>query len=214
MPLNVTELFHSIQGESLHAGRPCVFIRLSGCNLRCRYCDTHYAYSPGKSMAIDEIISAANRFDCRLIELTGGEPLLQAETPSLIAALLDTGYEVLLETNGSLDIELADSRCCRIMDLKCPGSGETHRNDLNNLSRLSIKDQLKCVIGDRDDYLYARDHLNRLPDFFPVDHILFSPVFGQLAPEQLAHWILDDHLNVRLHLQLHKIVWPEIDRGV
>lgn len=214
MPLNVTEIFYSIQGESLHAGRPCVFIRLSGCNLRCRYCDTRYAYEDGNAMELGEIISKAKGFNCRLIEITGGEPLLQPDTPPLINAFLDSGCEVLLETNGSFDIDCVDSRCCRVMDLKCPASGESHQNDWGNFDRLTQRDQLKCVVSDRNDYLFARNHLDRLPGNFPQHHVLFSPVFGQLSPEQLARWILNDHLNVRLHLQLHKVIWPHVDRGV
>lgn len=214
MALNVTEIFYSIQGESLHAGRPCVFIRLSGCNLRCRYCDTRYAYTAGNSMEIEEILSKAKRFNCRLVEITGGEPLLQPDTPGLAAALLDAGYEVLVETNGSINIDCVDSRCCRIVDLKCPASDESHRNDLENFNRLTYRDQLKCVISNEDDYLFARSHLDRLPKDFSRHQVLFSPVSGQLPAEQLARWILKDHLKVRLHLQLHKIIWPRIDRGV
>lgn len=214
MSVSITEIFYSIQGESLHAGRACTFVRLSGCNLRCRYCDTRYAYEPGKPMTTDEIISFVKGYDCTLVEITGGEPLLQLETPHLAKTLLDDGYEVLIETNGSLPLHRIDPRCCIIMDLKCPTSGESNRNNPDNLKRLSNKDQLKCVIGDRNDYLFARDHLKELPKDFPMDQVLFSPVFDQLPPEQLSHWILNDHLGVRLHLQLHKIIWPQIEYGV
>ena len=212
--LNITEIFHSIQGESLHAGRPCTFIRLSGCNLRCHYCDTRYAYEPGKIMPIEEILARVKGYACPLVEITGGEPLLQSESPYLAQALLDAGYEVLIETNGSLPLNRMDRGCRIIMDLKCPSSGASDQNDPDNLKRLSIKDQLKCVIGDWNDYQFARDHLNGLPKDFPIDQVLFSPVYHQLSPQQLAHWILKDRLNVRMQLQLHKIIWPKIDRGV
>ena len=212
--LNVTEIFYSIQGESLYAGKPCAFIRLSGCNLRCHYCDTRYAYEPGKSMPIEAILFQIKDYACPLVEITGGEPLLQPETPYLATALLDAGYVVLIETNGSLPLNRMDRRCSIIMDLKGPSSGASDQNDPDNLKRLSKKDQLKCVIGDWNDYQFARDHLDALPKDFPIDQVLFSPLYDQLAPQQLAHWILEDHLNVRMQLQLHKIIWPQIDRGV
>jgi 7-carboxy-7-deazaguanine synthase len=214
MSLYVTEIFYSIQGESLHAGRPCSFIRLSGCNLRCHYCDTRYAYAPGQIMSIEKILSRVKDYDCPLVEITGGEPLLQSETPYLANTLLDAGYEVLIETNGTLPFNRMDRRCCIIMDLKCPSSGACNQNNPDNLKRLYRKDQLKCVIGDWNDYQFARDHLDALPKDFPIDQVLFSPVYDQLPPQQLAHWILKDHLNVRMQLQLHKIIWPHIKRGV
>ncbi len=214
MYLSVTEIFYSIQGESLHAGRPCVFVRLSECNLRCSYCDTQYAYLPGDRMSIAAILSRIKGFDCNLVEITGGEPLLQAATPSLVTALLDAGYEVLMETNGSLNVDRVDPRCCRIMDLKCPGSGESHQNDRNNFRRLTKRDQLKCVIGDRQAVHFATAHLSELAADFPLSRVLFSPVAGQLPAAQLAQWLLQDHLSVRLQLQLHKILWPHTDRGV
>ena len=214
MGLFVTEIFYSIQGESLHAGRPCVFVRLSGCNLRCDYCDTTYAYEPGKSMGILEIIDRVAAFECTLIEITGGEPLLQHETPLLIRRLLDGGYETMVETNGSLDISPVDDRCTKVVDMKCPSSGEAAKNDLSNLGRLSPRDQLKLVIGTKEDYRYAKEILGRLDPGFPAHHVLFSPVFGKMKPSTLSEWIIGDRLPVRLHLQLHKMVWPDIDRGV
>ncbi len=214
MSLSVTEIFYSIQGESLHAGRPCVFIRLSGCNLRCHYCATQYAFSPGNPMTIAAIQSQIKVYNCNLVEITGGEPLLQSTTPILIQTLLDSGYEVLLETNGSLDVNRVDSRCCRIMDLKCPSSGESDQNDLLNFKRLTTIDQLKCVIADRSDYLFAKAHLSELPSGFPMAQVLFSPITAQLPAAKLADWILMDQLGVRLQLQLHKIIWPSIERGV
>ena len=214
MSLSINELFHSLQGESLYNGLPCVFVRLSGCNLRCSYCDTRYAYEEGVEMDIPEILEQVAIFKCPLVEITGGEPLLQPETPRLVSNLLNKGYEVILETNGSLDISIIDGRCVKIVDIKCPSSAESDKNDLNNLKRLSPKDQLKFVIGDRKDYEYAREILKLRSKGFPLSHILFSPVSGKIAPARLAKWIIEDNLRVRLHLQLHKIIWPNILRGV
>jgi len=165
-------------------------------------------------MEIAEIIGRVAAYNCRLVEITGGEPLLQTETPRLIFDLLKNGYEVLMETNGSLDISKVDPRCVKIVDIKCPSSHASEKNDLVNLKRLNPKDQIKFVIGNRTDYVYAKKTmaLNR-PDF-PEDHILFSPISGKLPPEDLAEWILEDNLNVRLHLQLHKIIWPDREKGV
>ncbi len=214
MTLLVNEIFHSIQGESIYSGRPCIFIRLTGCNLRCTYCDTRYAYEDGEEMEIAEIIRCVAAYNCRLVEITGGEPLLQNETPLLIFGLLENGYEVLMETNGSLDISKVDPRCVKIVDIKCPSSHASEKNDLENLKRLNPKDQIKFVIGNRTDYVYAKKTmaLNR-PDF-PGDHILFSPISGKMPSEDLAEWILEDNLNVRLHLQIHKIIWPDRKKGV
>jgi 7-carboxy-7-deazaguanine synthase len=214
MALRVNEIFYSIQGESLYAGLPCVFIRLSGCNLRCSYCDTRYAYEEGMEMGLAEIIRRACAFQCPLIEVTGGEPLIQKDTPALITGLLEKGYQVLMETNGSLNIDGVDPRCVRIVDIKCPSSGQSGENDLENINRLTRRDQVKLVIGTKEDYGFAREVLQMVPPSLPRDHILFSPVQGMMDPERLARWILDDHLPVRLHLQLHRIIWPDVDRGV
>lgn len=214
MSLRTNEIFYSIQGESLFSGCPCVFIRLTGCNLRCAYCDTRYAYSQGSFMELDQLLEQVAAYSCKLIEITGGEPLLQEETPALVRRLLDRGCQVLMETNGSQDISRVDRRCIKIVDIKCPGSGQSHANDFNNLTRMEPKDQLKFVIGGREDYQYAKETLKRLYSGFPMNHVLFSPVTGKLESPDLAKWILEDHLDVRLHLQLHKIIWPGIDRGV
>jgi 7-carboxy-7-deazaguanine synthase len=214
MSLKVNEIFHSIQGESLHAGRPCIFLRLTGCNLRCRYCDTRYAFEEGQVMEMAAIVAQIRRFDCRLVELTGGEPLLQPGALDLITDLLDRGYEVLLETNGSRPIEGVDPRCVRIMDIKCPGSGESERMHWDNLLHLSPKDQLKFVIGDRIDYDYAVAAAQRKPAALPWDHLLFSPLVDRLPPRELAAWMLAEGLAARLHLQLHPIIWPGVERGV
>jgi len=214
MALVVNEIFYSIQGESLYAGLPCIFLRLTGCNLRCAYCDTRYAYSEGRTMEIPEILDRLADYRCRLVEITGGEPLYQTDTPRLVRALIAKRYTVLMETNGTYDIRQLDHGCIKIIDVKCPGSGESRKNEPGNLNHLGLNDQVKFVIGDRKDYIYARNIARQIPGEFPPDHVLFSPVHGKLAAQTLAEWILRDHLGVRLHLQLHKFIWPDIDRGV
>lgn len=214
MTLLVNEIFYSIQGESTHSGRPCIFVRLTGCNLRCSYCDTRYAYEQGVKMELTEIVSRIADYKCPLVEITGGEPLLQSKTPTLIYKLLENGYEVLMETNGSLDISGVDGRCIKIVDIKCPTSGESDKNDMENLKRLRPKDQVKFVIENRIDYEYAKETIDSNCPDFPEEQILFSPVSEGIAPSQLAKWILEDNLNVRLHLQIHKIIWPDRKRGV
>jgi 7-carboxy-7-deazaguanine synthase len=214
MALLVNEIFYSIQGESIHSGRPCIFVRLTGCNLRCTYCDTRYAYEDGMQMEIREILERLAAYQCSLVEITGGEPLLQHDTPTLINRLLDNGYEAMMETNGSFDISGVDMRCMKIVDIKCPSSGESEKNDLNNLKRLNLIDQIKFVVGCREDYLYAKGIIKSIPPGFPMDHVLFSPVSDKMSPALLAGWMLADQLDVRLHLQLHKIIWPDVPRGV
>jgi 7-carboxy-7-deazaguanine synthase len=213
MSLIVNEIFYSIQGESLNSGRPCVFVRLSGCNLRCRYCDTTYAYEEGKSMHIATIMQRVASFQCNLVEITGGEPLLQPEAPSLMEHLLDADYEVMLETNGSFDISSVPARCMKIVDMKCPSSGESNKNDYENMRRLSPQDQIKFVIGNRDDYEFAKTVIDNEAPCVPMHHILFSTVADDLPQSALADWIVADHLQVRFHTQLHKTIWPNISRG-
>ena len=208
MTLLINEIFYSIQGESLYAGLPCVFVRLTGCNVRCSYCDTRYAYEEGSKMELAEILQKVTTYHCPLIEITGGEPLLQDDTPILISELLEKGYEVMMETNGTFDISIVDKRCIKILDIKCPTSGESDKNDLENLKRLNQKDQVKFVIGSREDYEYAKNITKLISPELPEKNILFSPVFGKIACAKLAKWILEDNLNIRLHLQLHKIIWP------
>jgi 7-carboxy-7-deazaguanine synthase len=213
--LKVNEIFYSIQGESSCAGRPCVFVRLTGCNLRCTYCDTQYAYHEGRELEIGDIVEIVSSYKCLLVEVTGGEPLIQEETPVLIKTFLEEGYQVLLETNGSQDISQVDGRCIRIIDIKCPSSGEEKRNDLKNLSRLGSRDEIKFVIGGREDYEFAKNVL----DFGDLNalkpnQVHFSPVFAKMEPKVLAEWILGDRLDVRLHLQLHKIIWEPERKGV
>jgi 7-carboxy-7-deazaguanine synthase len=214
MTLLVNEIFYSIQGESIYSGRPCVFVRLTGCNLRCTYCDTQYAYEDGESMEIAQIMRRVSEYKCRLVEITGGEPLIQNETPLLVSRLLDNGYAVMMETNGSLDISRVDPNCIKVLDMKCPSSNESNKNDLKNLKHLHSKDQIKFVIGNHEDYTYAKNIISSHCPNFPGDCILFSPVYGKIPPADLADWILKDHLNVRLHLQLHKMIWPDKERGV
>jgi len=212
MTLKVNEIFYSIQGESSYTGRPCVFIRLTGCNLRCSYCDTQHAYYGGEEMEIGEIIDRVVSYKCPLVEVTGGEPLNQKETPVLIHRLLEEGVEVLMETNGTQDISQVDDHCVKIVDIKCPSSGEDEKNDLENLTRLAGKDEIKFVIGSREDYEYAKKILNLNP--LRMNAIHFSPVFGKMNPTVLAKWILEDRLDVRLHLQIHKIIWNPEQKGV
>jgi len=215
LALKVNEIFYSIQGESSYAGRPCVFVRLTGCNLRCSYCDTQYAYDEGDLMEISDVLQKVASYKCPLVEVTGGEPLVQKETPYLIHSLLEAGHEVLLETNGSQDIRQVDERCVKIMDIKCPTSGEEGKSDLKNLALLADTDEIKFVIGDREDYEYAKKILGSMdlkPS--PINRVHFSPVFGKMDPGLLAKWLLADHLDVRLHLQIHKIIWDPEKRGV
>ena len=215
MSLRINEIFYSIQGESLYAGLPCVFIRLTGCNLRCAYCDTRYAYEEGMDMTIPEILSRIESYPAStLVEITGGEPLFQEETPVLVKQLLDQGRTVLMETNGSLDISRIDSRCIRIMDIKCPSSRMHAHNDPDNLRRIGPHDQIKFIIETPSDYVYALNILKQLPPDFPRSSVLFSPASGSLSPSLLAKWILQDGLGIRLHLQLHKLIWPNTERGV
>jgi 7-carboxy-7-deazaguanine synthase len=211
--MKVNEIYRSIQGESSYAGLPCVFVRLTYCNLRSSYCDTEYAFYEGGDCTVEQVLREVESFDCPLVELTGGEPLLQEEVFPLMDELVARGYTVLLETGGSLDVARVNSRVIKILDLKCPGSGESRRNLYANLAKLQSRDEVKFVIGDRADYLWARQALTeyRLTDRCSV---LFSTVFEKLPPRQLAEWLLEDKLRVRLQLQMHKYIWgPEV-RGV
>lgn len=214
MTLLINEIFQSIQGESLFTGLPCVFIRLTGCNLRCTYCDTEYAYHEGTKMSISEIIQKVETFGCNLVEITGGEPLLQENTPLLIESLLTRNHKVLIETNGSMDIGILDKRCIKIMDLKCPSSGEDDKNNFQNIEKLGQADQIKFVIKDKTDYDYVKKLFHTCINHIPETNILLSPVTGELHPSKLAEWILKDKINCRLHLQLHKTIWPNTERGV
>ena len=213
--LTVNEIFYSVQGESTFAGWPCVFIRLTGCNLRCRYCDTTYAYDQGDDMALDYLVAKVEDFRCNLVEVTGGEPLLQRETPSLISALIKNRHTVLLETNGTQDISTVDDKCIRIVDIKCPSSGMKQETYWKNLEYLTAQDQLKFVIANREDYVYAKSILsNPLVKRRKKLVVNLSPVFNEMDLKELANWILEDDLRARLHIQLHKYIWGEKARGV
>jgi len=213
--LLVNEIFHSIQGESSYAGWPCVFIRLTGCNLRCTYCDTRYAYEEGREMTVSDVLAGIRPFRCRLVQVTGGEPLVQGETPQLVSGLLRQGHRVLVETNGSLDIGLLDRECVKIVDFKCPSSGQADCNDLLNIERLGEADEVKFIIGDREDYVFAKGLAELIRKKLELRiAVHFSPVFGVLEPRTLVEWVLADRLGVRLNLQLHKYIWDPDRRGV
>jgi len=210
--MKVNEIFYSIQGESTFQGFPCLFIRTTGCNLRCSYCDTLYAFYDGYEISVDAILREVGKHKTDLIEITGGEPLIQKEVPLLIKELLNLNYTVLIETNGSIPINIIDSNAVRIMDIKCPSSGMTDRMDFENLSRLTEKDELKFVIGNRDDYEWVKKIL-RDYDVYKFSHISFLPVYGSLRSSELAEWILKDELKVRLQLQIQKYIWGYQARG-
>lgn len=211
--MRVTEIFHSIQGESTFAGLPCVFVRLTGCPLRCTWCDTDYAFYGGSDMPLETIVDRVRAYGCPLVEVTGGEPLAQSECLGLLARLCDEGLTVLLETSGALETGGVDPRVRIILDVKCPGSGMVDRMHWPNVERLSAHDEAKFVIKDRADYEWAKETVAR----FQIDRqcpVLFSPVFGTLASRQLAEWVLADRLPVRYQLQLHKLIWSPDMRGV
>ena len=210
--LRVTEIFHSIQGESSHAGRPCVFVRLAGCNLRCRWCDSEYTFTGGEKVSLDDIVARVNSYGTKLVEVTGGEPLAQAEAFDLVNRLLDEGFEVLIETSGSIDVAPVDHRAKIILDIKCPGSGEVEKNRWSNLEILRAHDEIKFVIADREDYEWARKVIaERRLDRWTV---LLSPVWGEMDMKSLAEWMLQDRVPARFQTQLHKHIWGADVKGV
>ena len=212
--LTINEIYRSIQGESTYAGRPCSFVRLTACDLRCAWCDTPYAFTEGHKMSVDEVVQEVDRLACPLVEITGGEPLLQKDVYPLMSRLLDAGYRVLIETGGHISIEQVPEPVVKIVDVKCPGSGESQKMHWPNLDRLAPHDEVKFVIKDRVDYEYARDVVQRYRLDERAAAVLFSPVHGVMDPQTLASWILEDRLAVRLQLQLHKYVWEPTARGV
>ena len=211
--LKIYEIFYSLQGESTFAGRPCVLVRLTGCQMRCSWCDTEYAFQGGAWQSLAQVLETVKGFGCPLVEVTGGEPLLQPGCLSLLTALCDAGYEVLLETGGGLDIAPVDRRVRRILDIKCPGSGESAKNRWENLADLRSTDEVKFVVADRADYDWARGVIAER-GLVGVCPIHFSPVWESCPPAELAAWILADRLPVRLTLQQHKILWGQDTRGV
>jgi 7-carboxy-7-deazaguanine synthase len=212
--LTVNEIFHSIQGESTHVGRPCVFVRLTACDLRCSWCDTAYAFHEGTKMTVEDVLSRVRDYGCDLVEVTGGEPLLQKDVYPLMQRLLDEGRTVLLETGGHLSVDEVPDGVVRVIDVKCPGSGESDKVHWPNLDRLRRADEVKFVIRDRADYEFARDVVAKHGLLSRAAAVLFSPVHGVLNPRELAEWILADRLPVRLQLQAHKYIWDPDTRGV
>ena len=212
--LSVNEIFYSIQGESTYAGKPCVFVRLAGCDLRCAWCDTAYAFNEGYKMSVDEIVRKVGEYGSGLVEVTGGEPLLQEEVYSLMERLLDEGRTVLLETGGQVDVSRVPGAVVKVMDVKCPASGESEKVEWTNIDRLGSRDQVKFVIQDRVDYEFARETVARHALDRRCAAVLFSPVHGILNPKDLSEWILEDRLPVRLQLQIHKHIWGADVRGV
>ena len=212
--LTVNEIFYSIQGESTRAGEPCVFVRLTACDLRCSWCDTPYAFHEGRKMTVDEVVAAVNRHDCPLVEITGGEPLLQEDVYPLMDRLLADGRRVMLETGGHRPIDRVPAGVAKIVDVKCPGSGEADRNHWANLDVLAPADEVKFVVKDRADYEFARAVIAERGLAAKARAILMSPVHGVLDPRTLSEWMLADRLPARLQLQLHKYIWSPTTRGV
>jgi 7-carboxy-7-deazaguanine synthase len=212
--LTINEIFYSIQGESTYAGKPCVFVRLTGCDLRCSWCDTTYSFHEGHRMSVDDVLTEVERYGSPLVEVTGGEPLLQPDVYPLMDGLLERGRTVLLETGGQVDVSRVPGAVVKVMDVKCPGSGESARNEWTNMERLGSQDQVKFVIKDRPDYEFSRDIVARHALDRRCAAVLFSPVHGVLDPKELSAWILEDRLLVRLQLQIHKHIWGADVRGV
>ena len=213
MSLKINEIYYSVQGESTHLGCPCIFIRLTYCNLRCSYCDTEYAFYDGKDMEITDIMSEIKRWDCNLVEVTGGEPLFQDECIDLLNELVNSNYEVMLETGGSLSISDVPKKVVKIVDFKCPSSGMVKKNLWSIVDDLQAHDEVKFVIGNREDFDWAKDRITE----YSLDKIctlLFSPTFGEIDPQQIVEWILAENLPVRMQLQMHKMIWSPEEKGV
>jgi len=213
MALKINEIYYSIQGESTYAGRPCVFIRLTYCNLRCTYCDTEYAFYEGKDMEITHIMNEIKQWNCNLVEVTGGEPLFQDKCINLLNELIDSNYEVMLETGGSLSISNVPYKVIKIVDFKCPSSAMVKKNLWSIVDDLQSHDEVKFVIGNREDFDWAKDKITE----YSLDKIctlLFSPTFGEIDPQQIVEWILADNLPVRMQMQMHKMIWSPEEKGV
>ena len=208
--IRISEIFYSLQGEANTVGQPTVFVRLTGCPLRCRYCDTSYAFTGGKLLTVSQIIAEVKTYQTALVTVTGGEPLAQPDCFAMLEKLCDEGFEVSLETSGAVNVEKVDRRVVKVMDLKTPGSGEEQRNIYANLTHLTSRDQVKFVICDRDDYEWSKAMSNEHALPHKVSDVLFSASYDQLSSRQLAEWILQDRLQVRLQIQLHKYLWGEI----
>jgi len=211
--LKVNEIYHSIQGESTYSGLPCVFIRLTGCNLRCTYCDTEYAFFDGNERSVDEIIDEIRKYNCKLVEITGGEPLIQDNSIELMKKLCDNDFTVMLETAGNMSIKNVDERVKIIMDLKCPSSGMMDKNLYENTEHLKKEDEIKFVIGNREDYDWSKNTLSKY-NLNNKCTVHFSAVFNKLDPQSLVNWILEDKLEVRFQLQMHKFIWHPETKGV
>jgi len=212
--LTVHEIYLSVQGESTHVGRPCVFVRLTACDLRCSWCDTPYAFTGGRKMSIDEVVASVRALNCSLVELTGGEPLLQADAIPLMQRLIDDGFEVLIETGGHLPIDRLPTGVHAIMDVKCPGSGEAEKMHWPNLDVITRDHEVKFVIADRADYEYARKVISTHDLGARAGAVLLSPVHGVQRADEVVHWMLEDHLQARLQIQTHKYIWTPETRGV
>ena len=213
MSLKINEIYYSVQGESTHSGCPCIFIRLTYCNLRCSYCDTEYAFYDGKDMEITDIMSEIKQWDCNLVEVTGGEPLFQDECIDLLNELVNSNYEVMLETGGSLSISDVPKKIIKIVDFKCPSSAMVKKNLWSIVDDLQAHDEVKFVIGNREDFDWAKDRITE----YSLDKIctlLFSPTFGEIDPQQIVEWILAENLPVRMQLQMHKMIWSPEEKGV
>ena len=213
MSLKINEIYYSVQGESTHSGCPCIFIRLTYCNLRCSYCDTEYAFYDGKDMEITDIMIEIKRWDCNLVEVTGGEPLFQDECIDLLNELVNSNYEVMLETGGSLSISDVPKKVVKIVDFKCPSSGMVKKNLWSIVDDLQANDEVKFVIGNREDFDWAKDKITE----YSLDRIctlLFSPTFGEIDPQLIVEWILADNLPVRMQMQMHKMIWSPEEKGV
>ena len=213
MILKINEIYHSIQGESSFTGLPCIFIRLTYCNLRCSYCDSEYTFYEGTDMSTDEILNKIKNYSCKLVEVTGGEPLVQKGCIDLLQKLVDLDYKVLLETSGSLTIKDVPKEVINIIDFKCPSSNMKKKNLWENINYLKLDDEVKFVIGNREDYDWAKNKIKKY-NLTNICKILMSPTYKEIRPKMITEWILEDNLDIRFQVQFHKEIWPEEERGV